>query len=78
MQLEINGREQASALSKEQVAPSGAAGGGRLGNLAPYLTRKSAIFNAGQTGRACLFAARGFGSRASKVHKAHSVAASYN
>jgi hypothetical protein len=61
MQLEIDGREQASALSKEQVAPSGGAGGGHLGTLAPYLTRKSGNLM-GAAHSAYPFAAQGFAS----------------
>jgi len=44
MQLEIDGREQASALNKEQVAPSGAAGGAPPWQLSPLFDAASVRF----------------------------------
>jgi hypothetical protein len=69
----LTGREQASALNKEQVAPSDAAGGGRLGTLAPYLTRKSGNFMGPDTALAHLqprFSDPGASKSAAKAHSA--------
>lgn len=54
------GREQASALNKEQVAPSGAAGG-LPWHLSPLFDAEKWEFN-GAEPTACAFAAQGFGS----------------
>jgi hypothetical protein len=77
MQLEI--WEQASALNKEQVAPSDAVGGGRLGTLAPYLTRKSGNFMGPDTALAHLqprFSDPGASKSAAKAHSALLAASS--